>query len=76
MKNVDVELSIFLIGVFLCVIVAIIGDYYNDLMTKKQYTNNLEIVINCRKSHAPNILVADRICGPVPQWATHNREAE
>jgi hypothetical protein len=66
MKNVDVELSIFLIGVFLCVIVAIIGAYYNDLMTKKQYTNNVTIVINCRKSYGVNALTADRICGPVP----------
>lgn len=73
MKNVDVEMTIFIIGLILCAIVGIIMANYNDLMTKKQYTNNLTIVIECRKSSGGGTLFADRICGPVPQWSTYDR---
>jgi capsular polysaccharide biosynthesis protein len=73
MKKVDVEMAILIIGLILFAIVGIIMASYNDLITKTQYTNNLTIVIGCRKNYSPNALIADRICGSVPQWYTYER---
>jgi hypothetical protein len=73
MQKVDVETTIFLIGLFFCIFIGIFVSNYNELKFREQYMNNLTIVINCRKSYGLNNLTADRICGPVPQWATYDR---
>jgi hypothetical protein len=73
MNRIDFVLAAVIIFGFFIIVLCIGWSFKSEMAIKEQYMNNLNIVINCRKSYGLNNSAADRICGPVPQWATYDR---